>query len=58
MQELLQLNQSLEESDPTVHLEELVPGIVSTYQAIAEEKGITLGYTIPAGFPAVAFPSS
>ena len=58
LQELLQLNQSLEESDPTVHLEELVPGIVSTYQAIAEEKGITLGYTIPAGFPAVACPSS
>ncbi|MEL4894874.1 DICT sensory domain-containing protein [Crocosphaera sp. Alani8] len=57
LQELLQLNQSLEESAPTVHLEEVVPGIVSTYQAIAEEKGILLGYTIPPGFPAVACPS-
>ncbi|MGK7884484.1 MAG: DICT sensory domain-containing protein [Crocosphaera sp.] len=57
LQELLELNQNLEESEPTVHLEELVPGIVSTYQAIAEEKGITLGYTIPPGFPAIACPS-
>ena len=57
LQDLLQLNQSLQESEPTVHLEEVVPGIVSTYQAIAEEKGITLGYTIPPGFPPVACPS-
>ena len=57
LQELLQLNQSLEEAEPTVHLEEVVPGIVSTYQAIAEEKGILLGYTIPPGFPSVACPS-
>lgn len=57
LQDLLQLNQSLQESEPTVHLEEVVPGIVSTYQAIAEEKGISLGYTIPPGFPPVACPS-
>ncbi|MDJ0602002.1 MAG: DICT sensory domain-containing protein [Crocosphaera sp.] len=57
LQELLQLNQSLEEAEPTVHLEEVVPGIVSTYQAIAEEKGITLGYTVPPGFPPVACPN-
>ncbi|MGK7956916.1 MAG: DICT sensory domain-containing protein [Crocosphaera sp.] len=56
LQEVLQLNQSLEESHPTVHLEEVVPGIVSTYQAIAEEKGISLGYTILPGFPPVACP--
>ncbi|MDJ0729608.1 MAG: DICT sensory domain-containing protein [Crocosphaera sp.] len=57
LQELLQLNQSLEEAEPSVHLEEVVPGIVSTYQAIAEEKGIMLGYTIPPGFPAIACPN-
>lgn len=57
LQDLLQLNQSLEDAEPTVHLEEVVPGIVSTYQAIAEEKGITLGYTIPPGFPPVACPN-
>ncbi len=58
LQDILQINQSLEDSEPTVHLDEVVPGIVSTYQAIAEEKGINLGYTIPPGFPAVACPSA
>ncbi|EAZ92138.1 DICT sensory domain-containing protein [Crocosphaera chwakensis] len=57
LQDLLQLNQSLGDAEPTVHLGEVVPGIVSTYQAIAEEKGITLGYTIPPGFPPVACPN-
>ncbi|ACB51198.1 probable two-component sensor histidine kinase [Crocosphaera subtropica ATCC 51142] len=57
LQELLQLNQSLNDAEPIVHLEEVVPGIVSTYQAIAEEKGIMLGYTIPPGFPPVACPN-
>ncbi|MGB5596261.1 MAG: DICT sensory domain-containing protein [Crocosphaera sp.] len=57
LQELLQLNQSLEDAEPTVRLEEVVPGIVSTYQAIAEEKGVMLGYTIPPGFSAVACPN-
>ena len=58
LQELIQLNQPLEEANLTVKLEDVVPGIVSTYQAIAEEKGIILGYTIPAGFPPVACPES
>ncbi|MEA5508642.1 DICT sensory domain-containing protein [Crocosphaera sp. UHCC 0190] len=56
LQELIQLNQPLDETDLTVKLEEVVPGIVSTYQAIAEEKGIILGYTIPPGFPHVTCP--
>ncbi|MGL5807592.1 MAG: ATP-binding protein [Xenococcaceae cyanobacterium] len=42
----------------TVKLEDLVPGTVSTYQPLAEEKGIQLGYTIPSGFPPIACPSS
>ncbi len=58
LQELAQLNQLAEENDVCVKLEDLVPGIVSTYQPIAEEQGISLGYTIPAGFPPVACPSA
>ncbi|MGK7942118.1 MAG: DICT sensory domain-containing protein [Crocosphaera sp.] len=57
LQELLQLNQSLDNTSPSIHLEEVVPGIVSTYQAIAEEKNIMLGYTISPGFPPIACPS-
>ncbi|HEY9644399.1 MAG TPA: ATP-binding protein [Coleofasciculaceae cyanobacterium] len=30
-----------------LRLSEIVPGIVSTYQPLAQEKGISLGYTIP-----------
>ncbi|WP_124975653.1 DICT sensory domain-containing protein [Aphanothece sacrum] len=56
LQELAQLNQPLDERELSVKLEDVVPGIVSIYQPIAEEKGIILGYTIPAGFPPVACP--
>ena len=58
LQEFIQLNHPLDEKDKTVRLEDSVPGIVSTYQAIAEEKGISLGYTIPAGFPAINCPNA
>ena len=40
-----------------VQLENLVPGIVSTYQPLAMEKGILLGYTIPLGLPSVSCPA-
>jgi hypothetical protein len=29
---------------PSLQLANIVPGVVSTYQAIAQEKGIQLGY--------------
>ncbi len=58
LQEFIQLNHPLDEKDTSVRLEDAVPGIVSTYQPIAEEKGISLGYTIPAGFPSISCPSS
>lgn len=58
LQEFIQLNHPLDEKDTSVRLEDAVPGIVSTYQPIAEEKGISLGYTIPAGFPPINCPSS
>ena len=46
------------ESIPPLPLDEFIPGIVSTYQPIAMERGIQLGYTIPSGIPAVNFPSN
>jgi signal transduction histidine kinase len=37
----------------SVRLSDIVPGVVSTYQPLAEEKGILLAYTIPNDLPAV-----
>ncbi|WP_017655318.1 DICT sensory domain-containing protein [Fortiea contorta] len=37
----------------TVHLSDIVPGVVSTYQPVAQEKGIMLAYTIPTELPPV-----
>lgn len=53
LQELVQLNAVTADSKFSLNLEEWVPGIVSTYQPIAAEKGISLGYTIPPGLPSV-----
>ena len=53
--ELVQLD--ADETVASVNLEELVPGVVSTYQPLAIEKGIMLGYTIPANLPPVACPA-
>lgn len=39
---------------PGVELAEIIPGIVSTYQPLAQEKGIQLGYTIPSNLPLVS----
>jgi signal transduction histidine kinase len=41
-----------------VHLEETVPPVVSTYQPLAEEKGVMLAYTIPRDLPKVACPDA
>ncbi len=38
---------------PSVKLADIVPGVVSTYQPLAQEKGIQLGYTIPTEIPPV-----
>ncbi len=45
-------------ADAPVVLFDLVPGIVSTYQALAQEKGLMLAYTIPASIPSVHFPEA
>lgn len=56
VQELITLNQPVTETEFSVKLDEVIPGIVSTYQPLAEEKGIFLGYTIATGLPPVACP--
>ena len=38
---------------PSVQLAAIVPGVVSTYQPLAQEKGIQLGYTVPRDLPCV-----
>jgi signal transduction histidine kinase len=58
IQELIQIHQDPHPVGEWVRLEDCVPGVVSTYQPIAEEKGISLGYTIPADLPAVACSAS
>ena len=54
--ELLQLDIPIEIE--YLYLDDLVPGIVSTYQPLAEEKEIQLGYTIPKTLPPIACPQS
>ncbi len=52
--ELLQLDSPAEAE--YLHLNDIVPGIVSTYQPLAKEKDIQLGYTIPANLPLISCP--
>lgn len=45
---LVHLDQVVDQSAlPALRLIEVVPGVVSTYQPVAEEKGIRLTYTVP-----------
>jgi two-component system, OmpR family, phosphate regulon sensor histidine kinase PhoR len=56
---LLQVETSINQTQPTpLSLKETVPPVVSTYQPLAEEKGIMLAYTIPAQMPKVSCPDS
>ncbi|MCU0568997.1 MAG: ATP-binding protein [Oculatellaceae cyanobacterium Prado106] len=41
-----------------IRLSDLVPGVVSTYQPLAQEKGLMLAYTVPEDLPPVACLSS
>lgn len=57
-QELLELDQlQPEDLELKQSLEDLVAGIISTYQPLAFEKGIQLGYTVPPGFSTVVCPA-
>ncbi|MEL6350690.1 MAG: ATP-binding protein [Cyanobacteria bacterium J06627_28] len=51
--QLLQVQGTRSEPSKTLMLSDLIPGIVSTYQPIAEERGIMLAYTVPADLSAV-----
>jgi|GEM_PF-207044 len=51
---LLQIENTVEESQEPLRLSEVVPGVVSTYQPLAEEKGVRLAYTVPEDLPPVA----
>ncbi len=53
VQELIQSNQPISPSESAVKIEDVIPPIVSTYQPIAAEKGISLGYTLATGLPPV-----
>lgn len=54
--ELLQLDTPIEAE--YLYLDDIVPGIVSTYQPLAEEREILLGYTIPDDLPPISCPNT
>ncbi|MEP0911578.1 ATP-binding protein [Leptolyngbya sp. GB1-A1] len=51
---LLQIENTAEVAQEPLRLSEVVPGVVSTYQPLAEEKGVRLAYTVPEELPPVA----
>ncbi|BDA72873.1 Histidine Kinase [Rivularia sp. IAM M-261] len=54
--ELVELERSLQTANfETVRLSDIIPGVVSTYQPLANEKGIMLAYTVPTDLPPVSF---
>ncbi|WP_413199424.1 DICT sensory domain-containing protein [Nostoc piscinale] len=52
--DLVNLEHNLETTSlELVRLSDIVPGVVSTYQPVAQEKGIMLAYTVPTELPGV-----
>ncbi len=57
--DLMQLDRNPEVAPfQPIRLSDIVPGVVSTYQPLAQEKGIMLAYTVPEDLPAVSCPSA
>ena len=57
--ELLQIERTLTtEPSVPVMLFDILPGVVSTYQPLAQEKGIRLAYTVPNTLPAIDCPEN
>jgi two-component system, OmpR family, phosphate regulon sensor histidine kinase PhoR len=52
--DLVSLDQMAEDTIQALSLMDVVPGVVSTYQPLAEEKGVRLAYTIPGDLPAIS----
>ncbi|MFO5491772.1 MAG: sensor histidine kinase, partial [Cuspidothrix sp.] len=51
---LLELERNLVQTKlEPVNISDIIPGVVSTYQALAQEKGIMISYTIPEQIPSV-----
>lgn len=57
--ELLQVERMVMTAQPKpVNLFDILPGVVSTYQPLAQEKGIRLAYTVPNTLPAICCPDN
>ncbi len=57
--ELLQVERTVMTAKPEpVNVFDVLPGVVSTYQPLAQEKGIRLAYTVPNTLPAVCCPEN
>ncbi|WNZ21883.1 histidine kinase [Leptolyngbya sp. NK1-12] len=53
--DLVQLESSAEEMPmESLRLSDIVPGVVSTYQPLAQEKGVMLAYVVPEDLPSVS----
>lgn len=53
--DLVSLDQMAEQTTvQAISLADVVPGVVSTYQPLAEEKGVRLAYTIPENLPPIS----
>jgi len=52
--DLVQIEDAVDMPMQPLRLIEAVPGIVSTYQPLAQEKGVMLAYTVPEDLPAVS----
>jgi two-component system phosphate regulon sensor histidine kinase PhoR len=53
--DLVQLENAVEQVPmERLRLNDIVPGVVSTYQPLAQEKGLMLGYTVPEDLPPVS----
>lgn len=53
--DLVNLERAVDQTSlPPLRLNDVVPGVVSTYQPVAEGKGVRLAYMIPEGLPPVA----
>ncbi|MBD2461283.1 histidine kinase [Oscillatoria sp. FACHB-1407] len=57
--DLIQLENTIEHnSTQPLRLADIVPGVISTYQPLAQEKGVMVAYTIPEDLPAVSCSSA
>jgi two-component system, OmpR family, phosphate regulon sensor histidine kinase PhoR len=53
--DLVQLDQAVSPTAlESIRMSDVVPGVVSTYQPLAEEKGVRLSYTVPEDLPTIA----